>query len=143
MLPADELHLMADQGIKEDRRYFGRRSRSTGRPSRRQVTIINRETIAGHAAALGLEKIPPGEVRSNIEVTGYEVTDWLGQEVEIGTVVVRLHEARTPCQKMDEICPGLRALMENRRQGVLAEIIRSGVVRIGDRVRPHVDSPPA
>jgi MOSC domain-containing protein YiiM len=136
MSQVSALTLVAEKGIKEDRRYSGRRSRSTGRPSRRQVTLIGREVIAEHAATLGLPTIAPGAVRSNIETSGHDLMQWMGEEIALGTAVVRFYEPRTPCRQMDDLCPGLRALMENGRQGVLAEVIASGIVRVGDPVRP-------
>lgn len=118
----------------EDRRYFGRTRWRTGKPSRRQVSLIEREQIAEHAAALGLETIPPGAVRSNIESTGIDLQALVGQDVKIGEAVVRFYEPRTPSVKMDALCQGLRELMECDRQGVMAEVVRSGVVRVGDRI---------
>jgi hypothetical protein len=35
---------------------------------------------------------------------------------------------------MDAICQGLRERMMNSRQGVLAEVRRSGRIRVGDRI---------
>jgi MOSC domain-containing protein YiiM len=35
---------------------------------------------------------------------------------------------------MDAVCQGLRARMMDQRQGVMAEVIRSGTVRVGDRI---------
>jgi MOSC domain-containing protein YiiM len=127
---------VAEKGIQEDRRYFGRTSRSTGQPSRRQVTLIEREQIAEHAAALGLEGIRAGEVRSNIETTEVDLQQLMGREVQVGEAVMRFYEPRTPCAKMDALFPGLRQLMENGRQGVLACVVRPGVVRVGDAIRP-------
>ena len=127
---------MAEKGIQEDRRYFGRTSRSTGQPSRRQVTLIEREQIAEHAEALGLGGIRAGEVRSNMETTGVDLQKLMGRDVQIGEAVVRFYEPRTPCSKMDALFPGLRKLMEDGRQGVLAEVIQPGVVRVGDAIRP-------
>ncbi|MCX6924506.1 MAG: MOSC domain-containing protein [Verrucomicrobia bacterium] len=133
---ADVVKLVATQGIQGDSRYFGRLSRDTGQPSRRQVTLIEREQIAEHAAALNLPSIPPGAVRSNIETTGINLMPLIGHEVEIGTAVLRLYAPRDPCAKMDAICQGLRALMMNSRQGILAEVVRSGTIRVGDSIRP-------
>ncbi len=127
---------MAEKGVQEDRRYFGRKSRSTGKPSQRQVTLIEREQIAEHATALGLESIRAGDVRSNMETTGVDLQSMMGRDVQVGEAVVRFYEPRTPCAKMDALFPGLRQLMENSRQGVLAEVVRSGVVRVGDAIRP-------
>jgi MOSC domain-containing protein YiiM len=131
------IHVVAQQGIVEDRRYFGRTNRE-GQPSRRQVSLIEREQIAEHTAALGLERLPPGAVRANIETVGVDLQALLGQEVVIGEAVLRLGEPRTPCGKMDRVCPGLRALMENSRQGVLAQVVQDGAIRVGDAVHPRV-----
>jgi len=35
---------------------------------------------------------------------------------------------------MDAICQGLRDLMENDRQGVLAQVVKSGTIRVGDPI---------
>jgi len=135
--PIETIELVAGRGIQGDTRYFGRLSRDTGEPSRRQVTLIEREQIAEHAVSLGLPSISPGAVRSNIETTGINLISLLGREVEIGGAVLRLYAPRDPCAKMDAICQGLRALMLNSRQGVLAEVVRSGTIRVGDPIRPR------
>jgi MOSC domain-containing protein YiiM len=133
----EAVELVAAQGIQADNRYFGRLSRDTGQPTRRQVTLIEREQIAEHAAALGLPCISPGAVRSNIETTGINLILLLGREVEIGSAVLLLHSPRDPCAKMDAICHGLRGLMMSSRQGVLAQVVRSGTIRVGDPIHPR------
>jgi len=135
--PVEAIDVVAKQGIQGDTRYFGRRSRDTGAWSRRQVTLIEREQLAEHATALGLPEIPSGKVRSNIETTGISLISLLGQEVEIGSAILLLYAPRDPCAKMDAICQGLRALMLNNRQGVLAEVVRSGTIRVGDAIKPR------
>jgi MOSC domain-containing protein YiiM len=123
--PVETIEIVEGKGIAADARYFGRLSRESGQPSRRQVTLIEREQIAEHAAGLGLPAIAPGAVRSNIETAG------------INLIVLRLYAPRDPCAKMDAICQGLRARMMDQRQGVLAEVVRSGKVRVGDRIMVH------
>jgi MOSC domain-containing protein YiiM len=132
--PVETLEVVAGKGIPGDARFFGRLSRDTGQPTRRQVTLIEREQIAEHATALGLPSIAPGAVRSNIETTGINLIALLGREIEIGGAVLRLYAPRDPCAKMDAICQGLRARMMDQRQGVLAEVVQSGRVRIGDAI---------
>jgi MOSC domain-containing protein YiiM len=130
-----EIELVEGKGIIGDTRYFGRLSRDTGQPSRRQVTLMDRKEIIEHATALGLPSIPAGAVRSNIETMGIDLIAHLGQDVQIGDAALRLYAPRDPCAKMDAICQGLRALMMNQRQGVLAEVIRPGKIRVGDPIR--------
>ena len=130
----DAVELVAAQGIQGDTRYFGRLSRDTGQATRRQVTLIEREQIAEHAVALGLPSIAPGAVRSNIETSGINLIALLGRQIEIGEAVLRLYAPRDPCAKMDAISQSLRERMMNQRQGVLAEVVRPGTVRVGDRI---------
>ncbi len=126
---------LAGRGIQGDSRYLDKRSRDTGEPSRRQVSLIEREVLVEHAAALGMADIPPGAARANIETTGINLVSWLGREVEIGDAILFLYAPREPCAKMDAICQGLRQRMLNQRQGVLAEVRGSGTIRVGDSIR--------
>jgi MOSC domain-containing protein YiiM len=130
-----EVYAEAGKGLVGDARVFGRKNR-IGQPNRRQVSLIAREEIARHAAALGLAEIQPGAVRSNIETIGLDLVSFLGREMEVGKAVLLFYEARTPCWKMDRIAPGLQAMMSQARQGVLAQVIRSGRIRAGDAIRP-------
>ena len=135
LLSTDSVDLVEAKGIHGDTRYFGRVSRDSGKPTRRQVTLIEREQIAEHAAALGLQSIGPGLVRSNVETIGIDLIALVGREVKIGEAVLYFSAPRDPCEKMDAICKGLRELMLHDKQGVLAEVRRSGKVRVGDEIR--------
>ena len=130
----NEIKVVAGKGILGEPRYFGKISRRTGGPSRRQVSLIEREQIAEHAVTLGLQAIAPGAVRSNIETEGIDLIQHLGKEITIGEAVLFLYEGRTPCAQMDAICMGLRGLMENNRQGVMAEVVRSGRIHCQDLI---------
>jgi MOSC domain-containing protein YiiM len=134
MHPAQEVELVQNKGILGEPRYFGRISRRTGEPSARQVSLIEREQIAQHAATLGLAEIAPGAVRANIETVGVDLVALVGRQIQIGNTVLLIHSPRDPCSQMDAICQGLRELMENNRQGVLAQVIRSGTIRVGDHI---------
>ena len=133
----DAIELVEAKGILGEPRYFGRLRPDTGTPNRRQVSIIEREQVSEHATALGLKSIAPGMVRSNIETTGIDLIALIGCEVEIGEALLFLYAPRDPCAKMDAICQGLRERMMNKRQGVMAEIRRSGKIRVGDEVLPR------
>ena len=132
----EQIEVVAEKGIVGNPRKFGVISRGTGQPSKRQVSLMEREQIAEHAATLGLQGIPPGVVRSNIETNGIDLIALVGKQIQIGDAIRFFYEARTPCEKMDRICRGLRELMENNRQGVLAQVVRSGVIRVGDTLAP-------
>jgi len=141
--PVDFVDVVAGKGIEGEPRYFGRSRQATGQPGRRQVSLIEREQIAEHSAALGLEIIPPGAVRANIETLGIDLIAWVGQQIEIGGAVLFLAEPRTPCEKMDAICQGLRERMQNNRQGVMAQVVKSGRIRVNDPIKLVKDVRPA
>ncbi len=129
----ESVEVVEQKGIRGEPRYFGRRS-FVGEPSARQVSLIEREQIAEHAALLGVTAISPGAVRANIETFGIKLVPLVGQSIQIGSAILQLTQPRDPCEKMDRVCRGLRKLMENDKQGVLARVIRSGTIRVGDRI---------
>src|SRR5438874_9274034 len=108
---AGSVEVVEGKGIAGEPRYFGRVSRDRGKPSRRQVSLIEREQIADHAATLGLATIAPGAVRANIETEGIALVPLVGHQIEIGEAILFLYAPRDPCAKMDVICQGLRELM--------------------------------
>jgi MOSC domain-containing protein YiiM len=134
LMTVSQIEVEAGKGIIGEPRYFGRKTR-TGDPSKRQLSVISREQVAEHVATLGLGEISPGVVRSNIETTGVDLISLVGREVQIGEAVVLFYEPRTPCQQMDRICNGLRELMANGKQGVMAQILKSGRISVGDEIR--------
>src|SRR5262249_54431417 len=83
----DSVEVVEGKGILGEPRYFGRMSRESGAPSKRQITLIEREQVAEHAATLGLQSVPPGAVRSNIETLGIDLISLIGSEVKIGEAV--------------------------------------------------------
>jgi MOSC domain-containing protein YiiM len=125
---AEAIEVVKGKGIVGNPRYFDR-------PTRRQVTLIEREQIGEHAATLGVERIDPGAVRSNIETSGVNLIALIGRRVQIGGAVLLLYDPRQPCAKMDAVVPGLRDLMKDSRQGVLAQVVKSGTICVGDEIQ--------
>ncbi len=140
----EAIEVIEAKGILGEPRYFGRLSRDIGRPNRRQISLIEREQLAEHAAGLGLQSIPPGAVRANIETLGINLVALVGREVQLGQALLLIYAAREPCAKMDAVCRGLRERMTNNRQGVLAQVLRSGNIRVGDSIMVgNLKSPPS
>ena len=134
--PVDSIEVVAGKGIKGNPRKFDRPSKHTGQPTKRQVSLIEREQLAEHAEALGHPGFAPGDARSNVETEGIELVKLAGQQAQIGTAVLFFYEPRKPCHKMDALEPGLRERMENDRQGVMAQVVQSGAIRVGDAITP-------
>jgi MOSC domain-containing protein YiiM len=99
------------------------------RPNKRSVLFVAAEDLD----AVGVE---PGTVKENFTVRGADVMTWpLGQRIEIGEAEFEIAMVCDPCHLMEEIRPGLQAELEGRR-GMLARVVRTGEVSIGDAVTP-------
>ena len=129
----ESIEVETGKGIVGNPRYFERRN-ADGELTKRQVSLMERELIDEHATTLGLETISPGEIRSNIETSGVNLISFIGRRVQIGEAILFVYEARTGCAKMDAICNGLRDLTDGNRLGVLAQVERSGRIRVGDEI---------
>jgi MOSC domain-containing protein YiiM len=99
------------------------------RPNKRSVLFVAAEDLD----AVGVE---PGTIKENFTVRGADVMTWpLGQRIEIGEAEFEIAMVCDPCHLMEEIRPGLQAELEGRR-GMLARVVRTGEVSIGDAVTP-------
>ena len=79
--------------------------------------------------------VPPGAVKENFTVHGADVMRWpIGQRLEIGDAEFEISMVCDPCENMEKIRPGLQAELEGRR-GMLARVIRTGSVSVGDEIR--------
>lgn len=120
MAQASTLALIADLGIQGDHH---------AKPgSTRQVLLMAEE----NCDAFGLA---PGEVRENIVTRGIDLQSLApGTHLEIGASELEITKDCEPCPFIDTLRPGLRARMTGRR-GMLARVLRSGEIKIGDPVR--------
>lgn len=97
------------------------------RPGKRSVLFVAAEDLD----AVGVE---PGVIRENFTVRGSDVMRWpVGRRVSVGEAEFEISMVCDPCERMDEIRPGLQAELEERR-GMLASVVRTGRVAIGDVV---------
>ena len=128
----NEIEAVDGKGILGEPRFFGKLNRE-GQPSHRQITLMEREQINDHGAAFGIE-ISPGRVRSNIETSGLKLVELVNRDIQVGDAVLHISETRTGCAKMDAICHGLREASGNGRLGVIAQVVKSGTIRVGDEI---------
>ena len=79
--------------------------------------------------------VPPGAVKENFTVQGADVMQWpVGQRLEIGDAEFEVSMVCDPCENMEKIRPGLQEELEGKR-GMLARVIRTGDVAVGDEIR--------
>jgi MOSC domain-containing protein YiiM len=98
------------------------------RGGRRNVLFVASEDLEALDVA-------PGAVKENFTVRGADVMRWpIGQRLEIGDAEFEISMVCDPCSNMELIRPGLQAELEGRR-GMLARVIRTGSVAVGDEIR--------
>jgi molybdopterin adenylyltransferase len=96
-------------------------------PPRREVLFVS----ADHLESVGVE---PGAIRENVTVAGADVQAWpVGQRLRAGDAVFEITMVCDPCHKMDELRPGLRAELDDKR-GMLARVVDGGEVAVGDQL---------
>lgn len=106
-----------------------------GRPGKRQVTVLSRESWATACAELG-EDLPWMTRRANLFVSGVEFTPAdVGSTLRVGDLVLQITCETDPCERMNQARPGLRAALDpDWRGGVCCRVIAGGEITLGQRV---------
>jgi len=108
---------------------------SVGRSSRRQVTLIERESWERCMRDLETSADPKRR-RANIMLSGIELARTRGKILVIGATRLAIGGELTPCERMDEVVEGLRATMRpDWRGGVFAQVISGGEIEVGNSVQ--------
>jgi MOSC domain-containing protein YiiM len=106
---------------------------SVDRSKRRQITLID-----GAAWRAALDEISgdaePSRRRANVLLSGIELEETRKRILRLGDEVrIAIGGELTPCERMDEVLPGLRSAMRPHwRGGVFGQVLSGGLIRIGD-----------
>ena len=115
----------------EDRGIDGDRHARPG--NRRAVLFVEQEVL--ERFGLGA-----GDIREQVTVSGLSLSELaLGCRLVIGEVLFEMAGPCAPCQRIEELRPGLQGALEGQR-GRFARVVRGGSLRVGD---PIAVQPPA
>lgn len=149
-----EIELVAGLGVRGDAhmgaqvRHRSRVAADPTQPNLRQVHLIHEE-LFGLVAGKGFE-VGPGDLGENITTAGLDLLDLpVGAVLRVGEeALLSLTGLRNPCRQIDAFQEGLLGAVLDRDDsgsivrlaGVMAVVVRGGVVRPGDSI--EVSLPP-
>ena len=124
MNPVDSATFIEGFGIEGDRHAV-----KSGARTVRQVLLMDEDTLEGFGLGIG-------QVRENVTVRGIDLHEVpAGRRLALGDdVVVEITQFCAPCERMEEVRPGLREELFEQR-GMLATVISGGAVNVGDQVQ--------
>jgi MOSC domain-containing protein YiiM len=125
MQELQKVDVTVDQGIIDDYRGSGLR----------QVTFLSTQQWQETLQELGVD-LPWHTRRANLLIEGIDLPDVVGQQLQIGDCLFTIYGETEPCQRMEEIQPGLQqALKPDLRAGVWGKVVRGGSLRLGQQVQ--------
>ena len=102
--------------------------------SKRQVTLIQAEHIAGVASMLGRDTIDPALLRRNVVVAGVNLYALRHARFRVGDVLLEGTGICAPCAGMEEaLGPGGFNAMRGHG-GITARVLEAGTIAVGDAV---------
>ena len=123
----DRVNALLERGLEGDRH---------AKPnSRRSVLLVEQEVLDEFGLA-------PGDVREQVTVRGLSLNDLVfGSRLQIGGAVLEVAGPCAPCERMDEVQPGLKERLVGRR-GRFARVVTAGALAVGDAITvlPPVES---
>ncbi len=134
MSAVDKARAIPGRGLEGDR-YFSQVGTYSNQPGpSREVTLIEVEALEALKRDYQIE-LEPRNTRRNIVTRGVPLNHLVGRDFQVGEVKLRGIRLCEPCSHLEQLTrPGItRALVH--RGGLRAQVLTSGLIRVGDAVR--------
>ncbi len=121
-----QIEISTEAGLEND--YQGQKRQQT------QVTLLSKKSW-DQACAEALATRDWTERRANLLIDDIDFNEaMIGQQVQIGGALLEITRETDPCQRMDDLHPGLKAaLAPEWRGGARCMVLRPGMIKIGDQ----------
>jgi MOSC domain-containing protein YiiM len=121
------------RGLEGDRYAAGTGTYSGLPGTGRDVTLVEQEVLDAVGAECGI-RLAGVETRRNVLTRGVALNDLVGRRFAVGEVELVGARLAEPCAHLERLTrPGVRSALVHRG-GLRAEVVRGGVVRLGDPV---------
>jgi MOSC domain-containing protein YiiM len=135
MVRVSAARAVAGKGLEGDRYFAGLGTYSGSAASGRELTLIEREAIEALRRDYGIE-LDPEESRRNIVTSGVPLNHLVGAEFRVGECVLRGVRLCEPCSHLERLSQKGVARGLVHRGGLRCEIVRGGMIRVGDEIAP-------
>jgi MOSC domain-containing protein YiiM len=124
MKEQQQVEVTLQHGIVQDYRGTGLR----------QVTFLDLGQWQEVLDELGIA-LPWYTRRANVLIEGIDLPATVGWRLQVGACRFAIGGETTPCDRMDELQPGLRRILTPAlRGGVWGKVLQGGVLHVGDEV---------
>jgi MOSC domain-containing protein YiiM len=134
MTAVEETRAVPGRGLEGDR-YFSQVGTFSNKPGpSREVTLIEVEALEALKRDYQIE-LEPGDARRNIVTRGVPLNHLVGRDFQVGEVKLRGIRLCEPCSHLEQLTrPGIKRALVHRG-GLRAQVLTSGLIRVGDSVR--------
>lgn len=132
MLSIESIQALRDKGLEGDR--YAQKQGYWKVTEACQVTLISERDLQQARRRGAPANLEQGSHRRNLVISGLATSDLKGHEVQIGEAIMRYQKPRPPCGYLDQIEGKGLAKALGRNSGICLQVIRSGLIRVGDNI---------